>query len=219
MPTERDRLLRLSLRQNPFLEDFDPAEASSYQSASRDFVGNASKAEVIDLVAGPADNVSARITLTPFAIYPLLQAYVERYGACPELLVELYRTMVGSGGNALFLAIKYIQMAFERYPDDYFVLWELFKSHHYSDGIPTPSFPHGLKFDTDDRRHEEECLRRILRVRPADTLATRLITWLDQSDVCYHRATTVPVPIPELDRLTRPLGSHSWREILELSDP
>jgi hypothetical protein len=51
--------------------------------------------DFVKLLIEITEKASKGQVLGAFALYPPLRAFVDRFGATPELLVETYRTLVG----------------------------------------------------------------------------------------------------------------------------
>jgi hypothetical protein len=198
---------------------WEPLGYEEYERAVEEFVRNAQKPEVVELIVALEEASLKGEATGPFALNPALRAFGGRWKATPELLVETYRTLQGTGGKALEIAPEYLRKAYRIDPRNRLVLWEMFKSHGFIRGIPRPSFPDDLKLSAPDLEHEKECLRRIIAAHPTDNLAQRVLDWVEKHNVSYHQSRNVPVPMWEIDKQTRPTAIRSLRHLLQETDP
>lgn len=214
-----DRVLRLAKAMKTTQERWEPAGQEEYEEAVREFMSNATKHDTIRLLEKVDEAISKRETFAAVALYPPLQAFIERFGSTPSLLVELSRNLVAAGGKTLPLASDYLREAYRRDPENLDVLWAMFNHHHASRGIPVASFPEELKLSPDPADHEKKVIITIIKRFPDNKLAPVILEWLSSHNTCYHSTRTVPIPAYKIAEQTRPTKSRRLVELLQEVDP
>lgn len=200
-------------------EHVEPLGQEEYETAVEEFVQGATKEEVIEVVAAIEKAVEQGDALGGFTVYPLLIAFGKRFGGSPELYLEIYREMRGSGGSAIRLAPDYLRKAYEADPNNYYVLWKMFLSWGYIYSVHGPTFPPELLLSANEVEHERQCLKRILKIAPDDKLARTALEWVEQHNRPYTQSPHVPIPKSDMSAIRRPTHRRSLHEILEDADP
>ncbi len=192
---------------------WEPNAYDKYEQEAADYIRQASKVRILSLVEALEELISAGETHPGYALFPILVAFLERYGVRTDIALEAYYCATGAGGRLLEEAPRFLLLAYESDPGNPHVLWELWKSYS------APYFPQNLRFSLDPTEHEMMCLRSILSANPNDTLARKVLDWIEERRARYRGSRNVPKPIHEIDLATRPTSNRSYREMLERSDP
>lgn len=185
-----------------------PDDFSWYDSAVSAFVNTGDKAAAISLALDVDRLGNQGDTDRVLALYPILRAFVDRFGASPELLLELYVMGVGLGGGFLQEAPAFLEKAFTLQGDNGHVLWELWGSY------VAPYFPGNLRLGQSDIEHETECIRRILKTSPSDDFALVVRNWIETRNKPYVRSRDVPVPVWRILKERRPSSGESLASLL-----
>lgn len=209
---EERELVRLAeLLLTPSTRQWLPDAYTRYEEMARRTVETSSREAAIHLIVSLELLGKQARTHGPLAILPPLVAYCTRFGKTPELLVEVYRACIVTGGPPLDEAPGFLREAARLGPQNYHVLWELWRDY------PTPWFPQELRLASDGRAHELECLKLIQEARPQDKLAHRVQEWVEKSNRRYVGSNRVPIPVSTIAELTRPTATTSLSKLLEMA--